>query len=345
MMKVPKNILITLLFILLTVKAVSASVNYKEPIKITVVPFANNTGERELDWLSYGLLHAMTTDLRNLNGFITPAILDWMALSDIKLPSLGDLTGMSNAEQAQYLRKELHTQFLFSGSYSGNSENIKVEIILHNTGATQIIQKLQFEASLQNLSAETSKAVLEIAEILEVSVNEEEKGRILAENNKSIEAWRLHSTGYEQLARVLSKEGKKEKEEEKKLLKSAEDSLNASLTINPDYAEAWNDLGYRYSLSFDSPEEREMALSAWKRSLKIKGYLSEAKSGLLLYLIETKDINKAFNYAKTIAESDSACHLSHIIMYRERIFRKVELTEETQMTAGDALASQSHCPK
>ena len=183
MMKVTKNILITLLFILLTVKAVSASVNYKEPIKITVVPFSNNTGERELDWLSYGLLHAMTTDLRNLNGFITPSILDWMALSDIKLPSLGDLTGMSYAEQAEYLRKELHTQLLCSGSYSGNSEKIKVEIILHNTGAPQIIQRLQFEASLQNLSGETSKAVLKIAEVFLISVNEEEKGRILTEKD------------------------------------------------------------------------------------------------------------------------------------------------------------------
>lgn len=344
-MKATKNILITLLFILLTVKAVSASVNHKEPIKITVVPFSNNTGEHELDWISYGLLHAMTTNLGNLNGFITPVIVDWMALSDLKLPSLGDLPGMSYAGQAEYLRKELHTQLLCSGSYSGNSEKIKVEIILLNTGNTQIIQKLQFEASLQNLSAETSKAVLEIAEILGVSVNEEEKGRILTEKDKSMEAWRLHSTGYEQLARVLSKEGRKENGGEKKLLKSAEDALNAALTIDPDYAEAWNDLGYRYSLSFNSPEETEMASSAWNRSLKIKGYLSEAQSGLLLYLIETKNYNNAFNYAITVAESDSACHLSQIIMYRERIFNKVELTEETQKTARDAVTSHSDCRK
>lgn len=124
--------------------------------------------------------NAITTDFGHLKGLETPVILDWMALSELKLPSLGDLTRMShdhyNDEQAEYLKKELHTQVLCFGTFTGTSDRIKVEIILLNTGTKQILLKLQVEAPLQYLTAETSKTVLKIAESLGTSVKDDEKG-------------------------------------------------------------------------------------------------------------------------------------------------------------------------
>ncbi len=254
------------------------------PISVAISSFENTTGDPGLDWVGPGLQEAFICDLTYLKGF------------DIE-----DIFGISPKkktieEMIEYAKNQpIPTQQIWIGKYWGDSKEMTVEITIVHVDPQKVLVAKRFKAPLNGFLKEASMTVLEIANGLGIVVDDEEKQRVLSQKTGSVDAWRLNVEALMPYRNDEDVDTKDESKEIEMIIKS-EKILVEATSLDPNYAEAWNNLGMIYG----GTEQWEKALKVLKKALDIKPYLILANMGMGASFKKKGDNNEALEYYKKL---------------------------------------------
>jgi tetratricopeptide (TPR) repeat protein len=253
-------------------------------ISLVVLPLKNDTGDESLDWLSVGLQDAMTIDLWYVKGLNTLAVSQYISAAGTFPKGISEYS----RHEALDLGKELSLDQVWVGSYK-NSENdtIIVEIKGVDVATGNEVFNKDMSGPLEDLPSLEPVLVMEILKELNIQVSEKAENRMTGVKTKSLAAFELNARGYHVQHKLsLIRERGKYYEEWVSLLRRA-------VREDPDYAEAWNNLGWALRTSGLHP----MATDAFTRALKLKPYLIDANMGMGVEMkFDRKGAGKALSY-------------------------------------------------
>lgn len=253
------------------------------PLVSAVFPFRNETGDTRMDWVSIGLQDAVNTDLMYLHGFDSHIArnLGWS----------GKEPNGCGAELFMEKDGQPVHDHAWIGSYKGSADrlSVKIEVCVKDksrTGAVRII-----EGAISALPALTSQAVLALAEEMGKPAVEEEKARVLSVKTRDAEAWRLNAEGFrlQQLYTAFDR---------KDVAPLWEKALVDATLRDPAYAEAWDNLGWRYAAFNDARAE-----GAFTKALELKPDLIDALLGKAMINSDKKTVLSYFLKAVSLNDS------------------------------------------
>jgi len=135
--------------------------SYKRPVSVAILPFSNDTGDEELDWLSNGipensiLKFTASASIRLIDSGQIKAILDQLGLSS---------SDMSDHENALSVGKLLASKIIVSGSYQKRpGNNLKIMGRLTDVETGTILKAVETSGSqrdIDNLMEQTSHALV-----------------------------------------------------------------------------------------------------------------------------------------------------------------------------------------
>jgi len=297
-------------------------------INTTIIPFKNNTGDTSLDWLSVGLQDAMTVDLWYLKSFETKSL--------SALPgTLRSLQTMSIAQILEYAKKELKdvgVEHVWYGEYDNKQNAIYLNIFIVDVQSEKLIIKHSIQAHINELLKQSSEAILAIADKLGLSVDEEEKQRVLSKKTSLVDAWKMNSEGFAYQIKYYDEEDKTAKDA---IITKWRDTLVNAIRIDPSYAEALNNLGW-FLITI---EEVEKAGEAFEKALDNKPYLVDASIGMGYVFNENKQYVKAHEYYQKGVNLNPTLtsHQSYLL----QVLVKLKREEESRTLSFKLLNSKS----
>jgi len=266
---------------------------------IAVFPLQNTTGKPELDWLSIGLQESLTVDLYYISELHTKALLDFNTVikkhcRGMTLSCIGGLNAGADApigplklSNWQDIATDAKLgQFLW-GSYRLHGENIKVHLHLYGGQKWTSQGEMIIKAPLGELLRESSKQILRFTEAQGIAIKPEERKRILSTKTESVTAWKHNAMGYwwQQTYLAVGEEQKKTTAEKWEVC------LKKAVAVDPEYAEAWCNLGYQKVITGDL----DGATEGFQKSLERKPDMVNAHMGLGYCLAEKGDLINAIS--------------------------------------------------
>jgi tetratricopeptide (TPR) repeat protein/CHAT domain-containing protein len=246
----------------------------KKPVLLTVLPF-HNRGGSEWDWLSVGFADSLFTDCLYLSAAKTMPLVyveTTQALHEacpdmdlgcaVQLKS-GDWKRLSSAI-------DLDTFIL--GEYLVRDDNVSIKMSVMHKKDWSSQKNIQFECALKDVQKTISTKLIDLLASYGLPMHPKEKSRILSTKTKSLQAWKFNSLGFwEQVRHKQLPESRRQGH-----LAVWKEYMEKAVSIDPDYAEAWNNLGWLYV----SANDYESALNAFQNALKIKSDLIDSVHGI-----------------------------------------------------------------
>ncbi|MBI4470247.1 MAG: protein kinase, partial [Acidobacteria bacterium] len=233
---------------------------------IAVLPFANTSGDPNLDYLGDGISESITNSLS-----VFPK------LKVIARVSLSNYRGRESDPQA--LGRELGVRALLTGQVLNRGENISIVVELVDTRDNRRIWGERYNRSIRDIFAVQEDISQEISERLRLRLTGSEKQRLTKRYTDNTEAYQYYLKGRFYFNNTTVKD---------RYWKSIE-NYNKAIQIDPNYALAYSGLADSYELlTTDSntndrvpatesmPKERTAALKA----LELDDTLAEAHASL-----------------------------------------------------------------
>ncbi len=235
---------------------------------LLVLPPKNNTGDARLEWLGVGLQDAVTSKLWNVEGVRTIPATDYLKPSGTSLSELGSYT----PQQTSSLGSKMAVDTVWCGSYSRKTDAaIELELKGFEVGSARELFTVRLEYPEERLpfaAAELTAVALKAAGYhLSPPVRE----RVLSPTTASPIAFELNARGFNaQLNRVI-----KNRSGQSPLDTEWLDLLNKAVTEDPNYAEAWVNLGWAAYATGDIA----LADRSFSKAVALKPYLIDALMG------------------------------------------------------------------
>jgi len=306
-----KRILLNSLFLLILLLpqlTFSKDTKFEMPanaIPTKVILFKNATGDPSLDWISYGMQKAMVMDLTYIHGL--------ELFTRNFMSSIDALDRMNRVELIESAKQKRIRQ-LWIGEFQGGANRIKLDISVVDVVTGGVSVKKQIDAPLKNLLLEASKAAIEIAKEMGVSISLEEEKRVMSPKTESVDAWRAYAMGLHSFEKFLfMAEAGGDKNKAIEIAGKSLQLLNESVTIDENYAEAWTNLGLLYSCF----GQGQKALNAYKKALEIKPFLISANLGMYFVLKSLQKKDKAIEYIKKAVNINPSLMSSYILLLAE----------------------------
>ncbi|MCK5188354.1 MAG: tetratricopeptide repeat protein, partial [Deltaproteobacteria bacterium] len=178
-------------------------------------------------------------------------------------------------------------QFIW-GNYRQSGDEITVRLHLYGGHKWNSKGKLTIKAPLDLLLQESSKQILAFLNEQGVSIKPEERERVLSTKTESLTAWQQNAMGYWcQQTYVAASEKQK-----RTIAKQSDASFMKAVSIDPEYADAWCNLGYQKVVIGDLDGANE----AFRGALKLKPDMVNANMGLGYCLAEKGELKNAISY-------------------------------------------------
>jgi len=225
---------------------------------IAVLPFANNTGDTNTDYLSDGIPESLINSLSQLRGVKVIARSSAFKYRGKEI----DLNEVS---------KTLGVQAILTGRVTQRGDNLSVNVELMNANDKTQIWGEQYDRKLSDLLAIQREIAHEIVEKLKVKVSGEEKGpaRHYTENN---EAYQLYLKGRFHWNKRT-----------KEALRKSIEYFDEAIAEDPNFALAYAGLSDSYVVPANRMAPREAmprAKAAAMRALELDETLAEAHASL-----------------------------------------------------------------
>ena len=270
----------------------------------------------QVTWLGKAVHESFVADLMNIAGY------------DV-LSSAHYGTQMAKAasvEQRESYPLNECDQVL-GGSYRTEGDEVSLNIELTSAASGAVLFKKAWSGRNGDLQGVLSQNVLELAIASKVTLNNDERRRVLAGKTASKEAWRLNAD-YSRIAdyRIADFDYYKD-EAELQADSEVEKALLEAVHLDPQYAEAWKNLGWVYvekghrakgklaERTLIAKENNEKAIEVFEKALKIKPDLIEALIGMGTALTGTDD-DKALWYYRKSAELNPSFHESNFFLFK-----------------------------
>ncbi|HEX8176197.1 MAG TPA: protein kinase [Pyrinomonadaceae bacterium] len=289
-----KAVFITALLLLLTIGAGISYLYFRQeraPLdSIAVMPFANQTGDPESEYISDGLTESIINSLTQLPD-----------LRVIARSSVFRYKGKATDPIA--FGKELGVRAVLTGRVVQRGDNLSVSVELVDVRDNKQLWGEQYERKMSDLLVVQREIAQEISANLRTKISGEVKSRVTKRYTENAEAYQLYLKG-----RYFW--NKRTRED----LKKSIEYFNQAIERDPNYALAYAGLADAYVLfpgyAVSSPQDSyPKARAAARRALEIDDALAEAHAalGLELFAFEwnaaeaTKEFRRAIelnpNYA------------------------------------------------
>ena len=267
------------LLLLFPVSAMPGNATIDGPInsvKTGVLPLVNSTRDPSLSWIGHGLQDAMIVDLAYLKN------VEIMILPFDAAP----------LEKVIAYAKENQFQHIWTGEYRGNAGSMVVDVSVIDVSSGKTVTTRRFTSTEENLLRDASTAVLGVAHDLSMTVGKSEKKRIVSRKTSSREAGKLNAEWRMRFNRVAENEENMGKDEQNEIITQMREILMRALAKDPQYAEAWANLGFVYGANGQGDQAQE----ALQKALEIKPYLVSANHLMGVVLLLQKKGKAALAY-------------------------------------------------
>ena len=247
---------------------------------VAVFPLRNATGEAGLDWISVGLQDSLTVDLWYVAALHTKALPQMTELLRAVCPdpTLACVAGQNLAAWQGQAKAQGYGGFLW-GEYRRDGDAWVPRLGWYGPdGDAPLAERTARGSSLPELLAAASEGLQGVLAARGIAVTEAERARMKAPKTRVATAWEQNALGYwEQIRYYLAAD------DAQRTARVAiwEQHLRAAVQADPDYAEAWNNLGWqRYGMNVYEGEGAALgATTAFEQALRHKPELIDALVG------------------------------------------------------------------
>jgi len=255
------------------------------PIRsIAVLPFANASGDSNLEYLGDGIASTVTASLSQLNGLRVMA-------SDSVYAYKG------RHIDPRQVGRELNVSSVLEGSVAKVGDMLEVNTNLVDTGNDAELWGSHYRQKVSNIFSLEDDISQQIAHALRFRLTGEQQGRLLAHSTENTEAYDAFLKG-QYYTRQFTPDS----------LKQGMTYLRQAVALDPNYALAYSTIAYNYGVVEDwyAPPREVMpeAEAAAKKAFELDPTLGDAE-GWLAYT----DHFYNYNQAKAVQEFQHAIEL------------------------------------
>jgi eukaryotic-like serine/threonine-protein kinase len=255
------------------------------PIRsIAVLPFANASGDPNLEYLGDGIASTVTASLSQLNGLRVMA-------SDSVYAYKG------RHVDPRQVGRELNVSSVLEGSVAKVGDTLEVNTNLVDTSDDAELWGSHYREKVSNIFSLEDNMSQQIAHALRLRLTGEQQGRLLAHSTENTEAYDAFLKGL-YYTRQFTPDS----------LKEGMTYLRQAVTLDPNYALAYSTIAYNYSVIEDwyVPPREVMpeAEAAAKKAFELDPTLGDAE-GWLAYT----DHFYNYNQARALQEFQHALEL------------------------------------
>lgn len=210
---------------------------------VAVFPPHNATGDAGLDWVAVGLQDSLTVNLWYVSALHTKALPQFSEPLQERCPDLAlrCVTAQSLTDWRQLAQAQEYGGFLW-GEYRREGEAWVLRLSWHDLHTEQpLAEQTVRRNSLPEVLAASAEALLTILTRQEIAVSDAERARIRAPQTTVVAAWEQNARGYWEQQRY----GAADEAQRPAVGAGWEHHLRAAVQADPDYAEAWNNLGWQ----------------------------------------------------------------------------------------------------
>jgi eukaryotic-like serine/threonine-protein kinase len=272
-------------------KLSGASSNHPIP-SIAVLPFANASGDPNLEYLGDGIASTVTASLSQLNGLRVMA-------SDSVYAYKG------RHVDPRQIGRELNVTSVLEGSVAKVGDTLEVNTNLVDTSDDAELWGSRYREKVSNIFSLEDNISQQIAHALRLRLTGEQQGRLLAHSTENTEAYDAFLKGlyYTRQFTPVS-------------LKQGMTYLRRAVALDPNYALAYSTIAYNYAVIEDwyAPPREVMpeAEAAAKKAFELDPTLGDAE-GWLAYTDHFYNYNQAkalqeFQHAIELDPNDAEVH-------------------------------------
>jgi HEAT repeat protein len=280
---ISRRIILVFLVLSTVLFCIPSDVFASDPVvSIVVLPFVNESGSEDYDWLSLGLQDSATIDLWYMDTLRTYTI------SDVIEKTINNLYALSTLTMDKRLRVGaiMRVDKLWLGRFNITPEGkvllaLKVADMRSKNISDEIVSTCEINEVPSVLSAMVIKQLAQQG----VAVSGKQKEMIRSNKTTSFSAFKANAKGYDiqqSLVNLTSKE-------RQSYYRDWENYLLGAVRQDSAYAEAWNNLGWAYY----SLNSMGKAGKAFGRALQLKPFLVDANAGMGTVFISRGDFEKA----------------------------------------------------
>ena len=193
---------------------------------IVVLPFTNMSGDREQEYFSDGITDDLITALSRVPGLFVIA-------------RTSAFTYKGKAAKAQDIGRELGVAYLLEGSVRKSDNELRITAQLVDTTGGNHLWAERYDRPLKDIFALQDEIVQKIVTTLKLQLRLEQQGWVARKHTDNLEAYDYYLRGLE-YASSYSKEGNAQ----------ARQMWQKAVALDPDYAEAYAQLGRTYGLEW-----------------------------------------------------------------------------------------------
>ena len=228
---------------------------------IAVLPFKNLSGDPEQDYFSDGLTDQISSTLSRLRTLFV-------------ISSSSTSTYKGKPVKIQKVAEDLGVKYVLEGSVQRSADRIRITAQLIDATTGHQIWSERYDREQKDIFAIQDEITLEITKALRIDLMSGEQARNWQKNSTTnLEAWEKYLQGDEYLFRLTKEDNA-----------TARRLLEEVIVLDPEYADAYNLLGWTYYLDarmrwVDSrAESMKMALKYAQKALELNDTLDSAHS-------------------------------------------------------------------
>ena len=236
---------------------------------IAVMPFINDSGSPDVEYLSDGMTETLISSLSQL-----PAL-------NVKPRSLV-FKYKGKETDLQALGKELGVQAILNGRVAQRGEDLSLFVELIDVASTKVIWSRQYNQKQSDIVSLQSEIARDVSNKLKANLSGEDEKKVTKNSTNNPQAYRLYLLGNSLAVRRKQKD----------IVKAIE-NYEQAIALDPNYALAYTGLGNAHVLSAiyaGSPGAVELpkAQAAVSKAIEIDPTLAEAHNvlGLILLFID-----------------------------------------------------------
>ncbi len=235
------------------------------PLIALVLPLANGTGDRGLDWIGVALQDTINVDLWYVGALHTWDLPNMVG--QVKQPPTA--MALDDLAEVGKLAATLGADLVLAGRYrvAGDQVTITAQLIQAARGTSPPDRSATGPlASLTDLATRLS---LELLDAAKIPVSPDEKARIAIPKTQSLDAVRANGQGFDAYVQYGLKQ-------DEAVLRAALRLFEAAVKADPGYAEAWNNLAWAQYVAQDYAQ----AVPNFERAVGLRVDLVDALVGL-----------------------------------------------------------------
>ena len=234
---------------------------------LAILPFINDTGREDAEYLTEAIPGDLTSSLQKLRQFKV------ISFSSILREYRGETPNI------RQVGEDLGVKAVMTGRMTRRGEDLVIDVEIINTSDASLIWSEQYVGKLSSVMQFPSMIARDVSGQLEVQVSGEEAEQVFTIDTTNPEAWRAYQQG---MAFFRSIDYTEES------IKKTLEMFSRAVTLEPDYAQAWAELSRMHSalvhFNFDLSEERlALAKAAADRAAELQPGMPEAHLAYAYY--------------------------------------------------------------